>query len=346
MTLSVPTWLKSSLNWLERLTIVGSAAFGINMIQVDEYLAAAVLWALTAALAMHRLVAWDGISDRAQLTGALKTIGVLGLIVLWCASIWWTDHKRSGKPWSAFFPLLPRIASRDAPMRPQATEVNKPMVPPPARSAPSVPPRSHATPKGEAPPQIKAPAVEKDKPEEGRAKTGSTKPPDVLGAPSFPAITPVPPTIFPGQASDWSSPLKGGNERFQAELQAKAEYNQAMAKDLESIIATGNDLYKKCAGSDCQGEIWLAMKRWYDSASSCLHSGLGAFGVPRNFLPIPYPSLADGSFSPESAKDATLRYLGNNLETLRGLANDARMGFGTSQPYYSLRPGKYSPCQL
>src|ERR1700694_5289497 len=89
----------------------GALSFGFIMIQVDEYIAAIVMWFVAAIVFISQVVGW-----KAPMTGgslfiaASKIFGILVALAFVIVMGVWPNTKRLDKPWSVFMATLPRLS--------------------------------------------------------------------------------------------------------------------------------------------------------------------------------------------------------------------------------------------
>ena len=86
-------------------------AFGVGMIQVDEYLVAMLCWFIAVPVLIAKAIHWEGLKDRPVLTGIGRGAWLCGSVLLLILLCYWTEIKRGDKPFSI---LIARIAKSES----------------------------------------------------------------------------------------------------------------------------------------------------------------------------------------------------------------------------------------
>jgi hypothetical protein len=93
--------LKLSSQLTSRLALLTSLAFALTFIQVDEYLAAELLFAFTMLIWVAKAIHWTGLNDRPRLTRFVRLVCILVAVGFLLLLSFWTEAKRGDKPWSS-----------------------------------------------------------------------------------------------------------------------------------------------------------------------------------------------------------------------------------------------------
>jgi hypothetical protein len=111
-----------------RLSVVSSIAFGIGMIQVDEYLAAIVCWLAAGTLLIIRAVHWQGIADHPIQSAAIRSGWVVAAVVFFIFLFQWTEIKRGDKPWSIVIVNKKAVTTMQSKATTEAEKAPKPPI--------------------------------------------------------------------------------------------------------------------------------------------------------------------------------------------------------------------------